>query len=514
MLDVFAHYYVPAKPLANLMILLAIYGACLAFPAPASLSSPRPILGSSLIFIAGFFGLLADETGVFIYACTPLLFVNQLFNPTVAASRKWLFALGLAGSLLMFVVVAFVLVPAINLRLGQSPIDLWTTITQGVYEAMFLTGSNPVSHLIGDASPGSLLETILSAHAVPHRFVHAIWTSNVPLRHFFQWPWTDQLGLYFFAAIVVFLMLNIRSDPGRRGLIGRLLLAFLVFVVVESILILRLAPWIVEVNYYAAFSSLFFALIMAVLIGGLGRSYWSWSAWVITAYLAVVEFENYWETAQRHPSIRSSPLNWTQLRDVHQRVATGDFNGVAKEHPFPSQLFSYGFEQAAALEHAAGRRVDLQPMRDLSSTIFGLVDLNKLQDPSVTTSDITYYDENTLRSTVDVKIESSRNLASRLTGRIIRGLAGDWNFIRHFSRSGEVRERAWRQGMMRLWARRGTVVESDGELCVDFPSYPQQCIARVYELGEVIYAFSKTGTPITAFRWLPADAHLPPDLVD
>jgi hypothetical protein len=514
MLDLFPDYYVPGKALASFMMLLAIYGACLIFPAVDSRSPPRPILGSSLIFLAGLFGLLSDETAVFIYACIPLLFANQLLERTVGATRKWLFGLSLAGSLLAFVLVGFIVVPAINISLRQAPIDLWTTITRGVYEAMFLMSSKPVGNLIGDASPGSLLETILSAHTVPYRFVHAVWTSGLPLQHFFQWRWTDQLGLYFFATIVLFLVPNIRYDPGRRSLISRLLLAFLVFVVVESILILRLSPWIVEVNYYAAFSSLFFALIMAVLIAGLERRRWTWPAWVITAYLAAVAFQNYFETAQRHPSIQSAPLKWSQLRDVHQKVSAGDFATVAKEHPFPSRLFSYGFEHAAALEHAAGRRVDLQPMRDVQSTIFRFIDLSKLQDPGTMISDITHHDENTLRSAAGVKTETSQDLAVRLTSSTIRGQAGEWNFIRHLSQLGEVHERTWWPGMMRLWSRRGMAIETDNQLCLEFPSYPQQCIARVYELDGVTYTFSKGGAPIAAFRWLPADLQLPPDLLD
>jgi hypothetical protein len=513
MLDVFANYYVPAKPLVSLMMLLAMYGACIVFPASHSNSLPRPILGFGIMFMAGLLGLLADETAVFIFACMPIIFIDHFFDSAVRASRKWLFALSLTASLLVFLFVAFVLVPAVNLALGQTPIDLWTTITRGVYDAMFLTSSQPVGDLIAKASPGTLFETIVSAHAVPHRFVQHIWTSGHPLPHFFQWRWTDQLGLYLFAAIVIFLVLKTRADRARWVLIGKLLLAFLVFVLVESILILRLSPWIVEVNYYAAFSSLFLSLILAVMIAGLAASRWNWAVWLITAYLATVQFVNYWETSQRHPSIRSAPLSWIQLRDVHQKVAAGDFANVASQHPFPSQLFSYGFEHAAALEHAGGRRVDLQPMRHLGTTIFGLIDLNTFQDPNIKDLDVTAYDENSLRS-IGAKFETGRVLASRLVGRTIRGLGGDWNFIRHFSRSGEVHERIWRQGLMRVWARKGTVAESDGELCVDFPSYPQQCIARVYEWGEGIYAFSKTGTPITAFRWLPAEAHLPPDLVD
>jgi hypothetical protein len=514
MLDLFADYYVPAKALASLTMLLAMYGACLVFPAPDSSDWPRPFLGSAITFGAGLFGLLSDETAVFIYACIPLVFANRLLERKVAASRKWLFAISLAGSLIIFVIVGFIAVPAINLALGQAPIDLWTTITRGVYEAMFLMSSKPVSNLIGNISPGSLLETILSAHTVPHRHVQHVWTSGWPLPHFFQWPWTDQLGLYFFTAIVIFLILNIRFDRTRRGLVGRLLLAFLVFVVLESILILRLSPWIVEVNYYAAFSSLFFALIMAVLIAGLGRSRWIWSVWVITTYLGAVEFANYWETAQRHPSIGSSRLSWNQLREAHQKVAAGDFAQVAKEHPFPSPVFFYGFEHAAALEHAAGRRVDLQPMRDVHDTIFRFIDLDKMQDPSTVTSDIAHCDENTLRSAVGVKTERSLALAARLAGRTIRGVAGDWSFIRHYSRSGKVYERAWRQGVMRLWSRRGLSFEFGDELCVDFPSYPRQCIARVYELGDVTYTFSDNGMLMEAFRWVPANVRLPPDLRD
>ena len=43
MLDLFADYYVPAKALASLMMLLAMYGACLIFPAADCRRAP-PVL--------------------------------------------------------------------------------------------------------------------------------------------------------------------------------------------------------------------------------------------------------------------------------------------------------------------------------------------------------------------------------------------------------------------------------------------------------------------------------------
>jgi hypothetical protein len=379
---------------------------------------------------------------------------------------------------------------------------------------MFLTNSKPVGNLIADISPGSLLETILSVHTVPHRFVVHTWTSGTPLPHFFQWRLTDQLGLYVFVAIVIALLLNVRSDRARRDLAGRLLLAFLVFVALESILILRLSPWIVEVNYYAAFSSLFFALIMAALISGLRQPPWVWLSWVLTAYLAVVEFANYWDTAQRHPSIAGARFNWEQLREVHGQVAAGNFADVAKERPFPSQVFSYGFEHAAALEHAAGRRIDLQPMQNPADTVYGFIDLDKLQDPNIIAFFTKRYNENDLRFATGVRVENGGELASRLAGRTIRGMAGDWNFIGHFGRSGEVHERVWWPGLMRVWSRKGTASESNDELCMDFPSHQRQCVARAYEYDGVTYMFSEMGILIGSFRWLPTKVQIPRDLGD
>jgi len=195
-------------------------------------------------------------------------------------------------------------------------------------------------------------------------------------------------------------------------------------------------------------------------------------------------------------------------------VAAGGFAEVAKEHPFPSQLFFYGFEHAIALAHEAGRRVDLQPMRELESTPLSFIDFKKIQDPSTMTSDIPQMDENSLRAARDPKAESGRNLATRIFGRTIRGVSGDWAFIRHFGRSGNVHERVWRQGLMRLWSRRGTAFASDDELCMEFPPSARQCIARVYELDGVTYAFSEGGMLVAAFRWLPTDFRLPPDLRD
>jgi hypothetical protein len=287
MLDTLTNYYVPGKPLANVMMLLAFYGACVMFPACGGTDVARPTRGAVLLFVAGLLGLLADETAIFIYVCVPIVFFDRLVDPAVPVSSKYKFIASLAASLFAFALLAFVVVPAVNIALGQVPVDLWTVVTRGVYESMLLTASKPYTTLIGNVSPGSLLETILSAHTVLYRYIQNIWSSGNPLPHFWQWRRTDQLGLYVFFGILLFLVLNSRRDAARKYLLVRVGLSFALFIIIESVMLLRgVSPWIVEVNYYAAFSSLFFALMLAIMASGLRQQLLAPAAWVITAYLA------------------------------------------------------------------------------------------------------------------------------------------------------------------------------------------------------------------------------------
>jgi hypothetical protein len=508
LLDTLVNYYVPAKALSNILMLLSIYGGCLMFPSPQGSQPSRPGLGAAIVFVAALAGLLSDETAVFIYICVPLLFIDRLFDRSIPFSVKAAFAASLAASLVAYALLALWAIPALNRALGQVPIDLWGVVSRGVYDTMFLTAAKPAAGLISHASPGALLETMLSAHTVPYRLVRHTWTSGDPLPHIWQWRWADQLGLFAFAGIGLFLIRQARRDAVRSRLLLRLALAFAAFVVVESVLLLRLSPWIVEVNYYAAFSSLFFALIMAILTAGLREKYLGSAAWIITAYLALVQFSNFYQTAQRHPSIAGTQLGWQILQDIHKEVAEGRLADVVTAHPFPSRLFSIGFEQAVAIEHAAGRRVDLRPMQSVDSTIYHFIGMEHLQDPSILGLDIPPIDEAALAAST--KAAGGDDLARRLGGRSIRGQSEGWEFLAHVSRSGEIHERAWLPGLMRVWGRKGTAVVEDGSLCLKFESYPPECVARTFDQGDLTYGFA--GERSTAFKWLPEETRLPRDL--
>lgn len=510
MLDTLVNYYVPAKPLSNILMLLAIYGSCQMFPFSRVGDAPRPALGACVVFFAGLVGLLSDETAVFIFICVPFLFVDRIFSRKISVGSKAAFIASLAASVVAYALLALVAIPAFNRALGQVPIDLWTVVTRGVYEAMFLTAGKPVGGLVSNVSPGSLLETILSAHTVPYRFVRHTWTSGDPLPHIWQWRWSDLLGLLVFAGIVLFVVWQARPDAVRTRLLLRLALAFGAFVVVESVLLLRLSPWIVEVNYYAAFSSLFFALIMATLIAGLREKYLGSVAWMIAAYLALVQFSNFYETARRHPSIAGTQLGWQNLRDIHKEVAEGKFADVAVAHPFPSRMFSIGFEQAVAIEHAAGRRVDLRPMQSVESTIYHFIGMEQLKDLNILALGIPPIEESAL--VASTKATGGDDSARRFGGRTIRGQSEGWEFLAHMSQSGEIHERAWLPGVMRVWGRRGMAVVEGGNLCLRFESYPPECIARTFDQGDLTFGFSDAGKLVATFKWLPEQMRLPRDL--
>jgi hypothetical protein len=232
------------------------------------------------------------------------------------------------------------------------------------------------------------------------------------------------------------------------------------------------------------------------------------ATWALVAYFAAVQFVNYYETARRHPSIGNPRLSWSQLRETYDEVARGNFAAVAAKHPFQSQLFSYGFEQAATLEHAAGRWVGLLPTKDLDSSLIHFIPFTTIMDPGVPGLKKFEVTEGSLSR----ESKAERGSALALAGQIIRGSLGEWQFIRHLTRNGEIRERAWRQGLMRVWSRRGSAMVTPEGLCLMFPGAAQQCIARVYKSSGFDFTFSDDGTPVMTFMRLFDDSWLPLDL--
>jgi hypothetical protein len=507
LLDTLVNYYVPAKALLNVMMLLALYGGSLVF-AEGDSKGDR-ITGMVLVFVASLLGAFSDETALFIYLTLPIVFFHGILSRRFPFSWKALFVAALAGSAMISLVVSFVVLPLINTWLGQVPVQLSTLVTKGVYAAMFGNDPSPVMPMIRQYSPFSLLETIASVHVVPGRFVNRVYTSGTPIPHFFSWPLRDQFFLYVFAALFAAALLRLRRRADLWHLALRLLGAFALFVVGQAFLMLRLASWIVETNYYAALASLFFALIVSVVLAGfVDSNRFPWLSWALVVYLVIVQFSNFVATAARHPNFDSPPLTWTSLRDVHRLVAAGEFAAVVKAHPFPSRLFSYAFEHAAALEHRAGRQVDIRPFAEPSPNLFGYVDLTVI--PKITG----YRDIGLSLAPAEDEprlIEAgARQLGPSwshlLAHSYAQGRRGPWNYVRRFDGAGGVQQRYWRDGLVRVWADRGSVVDRPGETCLRFEKAGEECIARVYEQHGAMFGVSTVGKLVTVFRL----SHRPP----
>jgi hypothetical protein len=148
-------------------------------------------------------------------------------------------------------------------------------------------------------------------------------------------------------------------------------------------------------------------------------------------------------------------------------------------------------------------------MQSVDSTIYHFVGMEHLQDPNILPVGIPPLDEAALAATT--KAGSGGDLVRRLGGRTIRGQSNGWEFLAHVSQSGEIHERAWLPGVMRVWGRNGMAVVEGGSLCLKFDSSPQ-CIARTFDQGDLTYGFSEAGKLVAAFKWLPEEMWLPRDL--
>jgi hypothetical protein len=225
----------------------------------------------------------------------------------------------------------------------------------------------------------------------------------------------------------------------------------------------------------------------------------------------VVQFSNFVATAQRHPSFDEPPLTWGGLRAVRRQLEAGQFDAVAKAHPFPSRLFDWAFEYEMAAEHKAGRSVDIQAFSEPSQNLYRYVDLTII--PKITGyRDISLniagpQEERTLIEAGARKLDGELEL---LTSLPVEGQIGPWNYVRRFDSSGHVHQRYWRNGLIRVWADRGSVSEKHNEVCVSFEKAGEECIARVYEHHGVMFAFSASGQFVSAFRRQPvAPSSLP-----
>lgn len=488
MLDFFVDYFIPAKPLILFFFVSALLGAA-QIAAAGEYQTDRAYVGAALVAVSLLLGLLSDETGIFIALCIPLMFLGWFLSPRTSSRDRLLFVGAFGCGAVLFAAALLVIIPAINHSLGQTLLDMPTLVFKGVYQTMFGYESISLASLIWHQySPQGLVKTILSAHLIPLRRVVAVWTGP----RLDPWkPW-ELLPAMIICAFWFDCLFRAPVEAMKKT--WWILAAFTLFIFFQAVLILRLAPNITEVNYYANLSSVFIALLIAIPMA-------TWAgestrrikvAWIAVAVIAVIEFSNFVATAGRHPMFLNDPkpLSWKVVKDGYDEARNGHFADFARTHPFPTRPFVWALEAALAERKTKGLSADIRPFDLAPSTPLSLVNFSKLIDPKVP-----ILPAPPLATESDLQAAGAKPVAASqvmdLRNHELRGRFGVWE-LRWRQTSSGVDQQAWRGGLMRLWSERGT--QPDRATCPRFPFDNVPCPDRYYALGELFFGVYSDGT--------------------
>ena len=497
MLDTLVDYYLPGKALVNFWFAGSLYGVSMLVPAE---HEKRPVLGALLLGATTFLGLLSDETAIFVPICVCLLFGRHILFGSEAHRNRLFVAASFIVAFAAYGLVVLVAVPLANAVLQQAPLDLPTSVLKGPYAVMFGGQPRTLGTTLQYYGPFSLLETIVSAHFVPGRVVTAAWTSHLPYPWFWRWSLYEQLALY--GVLIVIVTLTRLLPAECKPQICRIALTLLVYVAGQSFFLMALSGYVHESSYYAALASALLALLVGAIAAAPARSRGMRAlSWALVAYVMAVQLANMVDTAHRHPYLGADPLTWQELETVHTKIARGEVDQMLAAQPFPSRRFLYAFEVAAAFESVDGRRIDFRPLEEPQQGLARHLDIDRIADPNIAPmggpsprSEAEVINATLLNKSIDPKF---------FHAGAIRGETGAWGYQWRFDGTGEVVQRSWRHGLMRLWSATGRVEQRGGEACLVFSTTPSTCFASLYQRGKWILAFAADGRLVTRFRWEP-----------
>lgn len=495
-LDILCDYYVPAKPLANFSMICVLY--CLAKALKESettwtrRSSFYTYLGATVLLG----GLLCDETAAFSYLLVPAVFHERL----TGFQRHGYFHIAIASLIpvLAYIAIGFLLLPALNDLLGQAPLDFWRVATQGIFSAVFDIKTDNLWGGVG-YSPINLIETIISAHTVPWRTLPGNWTS-LEYHGILDWKPYEQAFL-----AIVFLILSYLYHHQQRGNRLRfffLFASFLAFCFAQAWLIKPLSPVLLEVNYYASASSLWFSLMAGLLISGGSYIRSSIIKHFFLMYLVTVSLTNYLATAQRHPYASKPDPTWSDISKLQEKVKAGQFEEVIKTRKFPDRGFMWAYEMEVARRSLAGQLVDLVPHGSPEGSIISTLPKPGTQDPTIFDPDsLPNLSETELKNFNHSSLVALSEFQQKLLNTTIQGFSEPWQYIRIIDSSGRFKERVWYEGIVRQWQIMGKVEYVDGVICMRFANLISECIYRVFTTPDgSYYAYSSNGNPVTRFR--------------
>lgn len=517
-LDSLVLCYLPAKALMNLWFALAIR---LAATALVSMQRDGPLARRPLLLLGlvVLLALLTDETAAALVVGVLIMFWPLFRLPF---NRPGVTRLGQALLLpgICFGLITFAIFPLANRVAGQVPLSYLELMLHGPSSAMtgFQQTAIPASahfqDIAGKMNPLYLGFVVATAHLLPFRAVPGFWTSgravNLP-----EWPLQEVALVVLAFAVLVALIA--RLPPSWKDVSIRCGLALLGLLLVYSLLLVPLAPAILEINYYGALFSLPLALLAAIaLCGGVQTSAARIGAVMGVTCLAALQATGYEATSRRtqaffadggltsgHPT--GPAWNRASARAIKRAVDEGRFAEIVQQHVFPSPGFCFAFELEAGRENRAARRFDYVPGQPADRP-FGVMlaqqrewlrHLGITLDPlSVTLATIT----TAAPGATPVAPESWPAL---IHGTAWHGRGDDWEFTRTFDAQGGFVERYWLRSVTRIWRQIGSAVAATGDtrLSLTGTRYNNADIHTIYITPDGEYlAFAQDGRCHLRFR--------------
>jgi hypothetical protein len=467
-LDSLALCYVPAKPLMQLWFAIAFWLlASVGENAETRFSrTRRPLLLAATLAAAW----LTDETTAIAIGCLGVIFL-PLFLSRQHLGRAFTHAwLPVIVSIAIFGGAAFIIYPWINHLADQVPLEFLQTVIHGApaaypgaYESMATVDLGNVWSRI---NPLGLAFTLFSAYLIPNREVLGFWTWSTG-RGPSEWPVAEALAVAF--AVAVLLVGCLALKKSQRALATRVVGSLVVFVLLQSILLLPLAPSLLEVNYYAGLFALPFALFVGLSAHGFTRtSVGRWISPVLILTVCALQAAGYNSTSERNRRHHSNyELFWNQqpeqkwdygtLATIRDNVRQGDFDSVAEARPYPSRAFSYAYELETFRRKSLDQAIDYRPFSQ-SPNLYSFIIAGEKALLARNGLPVTAPENLTLKEVLDrgATVISAETTDTLIAGSVWRCSYPDSTSYITISH-GKFYERMQLGVVMRVWHRNGTI---------------------------------------------------------
>ena len=406
-----------------------------------------------------------------------------------------------------------------NRLTNQIPLDYIQLVLKGpvvAYKGAPSTGNISSTHLASwtpNFHPAGTAYTMLTAHLLPFRRVGTFWTSGHAIKPA-SWPRNEVQLMVLFVCLFASTMALLPKE--RRLLVAALAVAAGLMVLAYAVLLIPIAPAIVEVNYYGSLASMLYALFIGCLFADIGPERWQRLVALSAVFLfAVLEARGYAETAYRNRTVFSNhvfvgfegpevPWDYRVLKEIKQLVDAGKFAQAAELHPYPSRAYCYAFELEARRQQAMGRKIDFVPTES-DNSLYGSLLRTHVGSlgatgavPKAGAAEATMAD----RLAGGAKKLSEVELRELVTDKAWHGGNEEYNFTRSYSH-GDFVERFWIPTVMRVWRQQGEVsVVGSGEIRLKGAKTGVQDLCVVQD-GAFYYCFDRNGNFVTRFQVIP-----------